>query len=320
LRGGGASRYASGVRAVLPVLFLCAAAAAHARSPVRVLLHATPSARDAGIVMADHDGYFASAGIEAKFLLREDPGLSAPHALAAGRADFASLPLAGALSAVAKDRRPLVGIAQFSTHSTLALFTRADGAVDSPRDLAGRRISATRAALPAARALLTRYAVSAELLPASPTYALFSEGAVDALVAPEAEAFFALTHGGVPAASLRVRPLASFGLDWPEDGLYATRALLASDPELCRAFAAAVLAGWRAAASDPARAAAVLAGRAPARGLRARLETELPALLSTLALSGADLGLLRGDDVANILSALSASLPPSEPFHANCLP
>lgn len=312
-------RYDFPVRALFLSLFLCALPVA-ARTPVRVLLHATPSARDAGIAMADRDGYFAAAGIEPKFLLREDPVLSAPHALAAGRADFASLPLASALAAVAKDRRPIVDIAQFSSRSTLALFTRADSPVASPRDLAGRRISATHAALPAARALLTRYAVSAELLPASPTYALFARGAVDALVAPEAEAFFALTHGGLPASSLRVRPLASFGIDWPEDGLYATRALLESDPGLCRAFAAAVLAGWRAAASDPARAAAVLAERGASRGVRARLDRELPALLSTLSLSGADLGVLRRDDIAAVLAALSATAPPPEPFHANCLP
>ena len=162
--------------------------------------------------------------------------------------------------------------------------------------------------------------VPADVLAASPSYALFAAGATDALLAPEAEALFALTHGGLPAGTLRVRPLASFGFDWPEDGLYTRRALAESDPDLCRDFAVSVLAGWRAAASDPARAASVLAERGSSRGVRARLDAELDALLPTLALSGADLGVLRNDDIANVLAALSVSAPLPELFHVNCLP
>lgn len=311
------------MRAVFLFLLACAASVlpGAAQIPVRVLLHATPSARDAGVVMAEHDGFFASAGISARFLLRERADAVAPHAIAAGRADFASLPLALGVAAVAKDKLPLVDIAQFSSRSTLALFTREADPVPSPKALEGRTVSAASAGFSAARALLTRFSLDAALVPASPTYALFTSGAVDALVAPEAEARFALTHGGVPGNALRVQPLASFGLDWPEDGLYASRTLLAANPDLCRAFAAAVLAGWRAAASDPARAAQILSEGSSVRGLRARLEQELPALLATLTLAGADLGRLRRDDVAAILAVLPspASLPP-EPFHVNCLP
>jgi NitT/TauT family transport system substrate-binding protein len=48
-----------------------------------------------------------------------------------------------------------------------------------------------------------------------------------------------------------VFPLAQYGIQMPEDGVYALESTVKADPQMCRAFAKATLEGWKYAKEHP---------------------------------------------------------------------
>jgi NitT/TauT family transport system substrate-binding protein len=84
------------------------------------------------------------------------------------------------------------------------------------------------------------------------TINLFLRGGVDVASAMWYNEYHLLLNAGLDPEELTVFHYDDFGLNFPEDGIYCLRATLAADPELCRRFAAASVAGWRLAFRRPA--------------------------------------------------------------------
>jgi len=172
------------------------------------------------------------------------PAVDSIAYLRAGRADFATAFLAGALAAGGKGA-PLVDVCQVVNRSNLVLVARGD-TVDDVDDLDGRRVSLWGSAFRAAfLALFKAAGVRPVLLPQYYTVNLFLRGGVVACVAMEYNEYHTIIQSGVDRRLLTTIALRGTRFDFPEDGVYTLAATQRRDPDLCRRFAAATIEGWR---------------------------------------------------------------------------
>jgi putative hydroxymethylpyrimidine transport system substrate-binding protein len=211
-----------------------------------LVLDFTPNAIHTGIYAGLARGYYREEGVDLEV---QAPGESsdAPKLLAAGKVEFAILDVQDL--AVARDRGiDVVGIAPILVRPLAAVIARADGPIQRPRDLEGRRVGVT--GLPSDEAVVNTEVESDGGNPAAVEKVMIGFNAIPALAAGKVDAVtgfwgseaVALQRQGVP---VRVFKVNEFGApSYPELVLVTSRKMLEEDPELVEALHRATRRGY----------------------------------------------------------------------------
>ena len=244
-------------RSFIIFLFALSAVLGWAASPARALDRVTfrlqwvHQAQFAGYYLAQDLGLYQEAGLEVD-LRAGGPGQPHPlEELAHGRVDFASSWLTEALVRRSQGQS-MVNLAQIVQRSALLLVTFSESGIESPRDLTGHRVGLWRDhfAIPA-RALFGRLRIEVEEVDQNVSMAPFINRAVAAATAMRYNEYHQLYQAGVDPEKLTIFDFAEMGLNFPEDGLYASAETWRQRPDICRRFVAASLEGWRRVIADP---------------------------------------------------------------------
>jgi NitT/TauT family transport system substrate-binding protein len=311
--------------AVAVVLFLCASALAEPLRPAALIPQWEPQAQFAGYYVAQAKGFYTAHGVD-MHVLRGGPASPPSALLRDGRARFGTFFLATALRERASGL-PLVNLAQLVPHANLLLIARKADGITEPKDLDGKRVSLWGSEfrlLP--EAFFKRHGVRVQAVPQGYTVDLFLRGGVAACSAMTYNEYHVLQNTGLDPEELTVFSMADFGLDLPEDGLYALDDTWKTDPDLCRAVVRASLAGWRYAFDHPDEALDIVMSHVAAAHLptnRMHQKWMLAQITRSMQASGPDFGRLtrsQYDAAADALHAagLLETTPAYEAFHADC--
>lgn len=218
-----------------------------------VVLDFIPNAVHSGIYAALADGLYRDAGIELEV---RPPGEStdAPKLLAAGRVEFAILDIHDL--GIARERGiDVVGVAPIVHRPLAAVIARADGGVERPRDLEGRRVGVT--GLPSDEAVVESEVEADGGDPAAVERVTIGFTAVPSLAAGKVDAATAFWNAEGVALRRQGVPVHVFKVDrfgappYPELVLTTSRETLEEDPGLVDAVVGATRDGYAAAVEDP---------------------------------------------------------------------
>ena len=260
---------AAWLAALLLMVFLAALArpapAAGLRK-VRVRLQCIHQAQFAGLYMAKDLGLYRQKGLSVE-LLPGNGRMDPLEELSLGRCDFAVSVLAGALVHRSQGVK-LVHLAQIIQKPAMMLVVFRNSGIDSVKSMEGRRVSLWSSHLSwAPRALLIKEKVAFREVWQGPSMEPFLRRAVDAACATYFNEYHKLFQAGINFDQIKVFRPSEYGLDFPEDGLYAMQSTWESDPGLCRDFVAASLEGWRRAFAEPEKALGAVMRRVDASHL-----------------------------------------------------
>ena len=218
-------------------------------TPVRIALQWLPQSQFAGFYMARDHGFYRDAGLDVT-LIHTGPGPSSLDFIDRGDADFATMFLSDAI--VAAEQAELVNIAQLAQRSSLMLVGLKELGIHQPADLDGQPISYWQSAFSAAfEAFFRQQRVRPIAIPQHYSINLFLRRGVAACAAMQYNEYHRIYQAGIDYDDLTVFRMSDYGLDFPEDGLYARAALARQQPDLCRALRQATLAGWEYARAHP---------------------------------------------------------------------
>lgn len=204
--------------------------------------HWYPQAQFAGYLVAQEKGFYRDAGLGDLEILSWSSGDPPVRRLLAGEIDFAT---AWAADAVVDGEGRVVCICQILQESALLLVTRADSGIVEPRNIGGRKVGMWGGSFDVQLwAFYRKYGVQPQVVKKSYSIAPFLRGAVDVTAAMYYNEYHRMLEAGLRPEELRVFRMDEYGFNFPEDGIYCTREMLARAPDLCRAFVAATLKGW----------------------------------------------------------------------------
>lgn len=209
-----------------------------------------PQTQFAGYYVAVEKGFYARHGL-AVTILRGGPDQPIGRLLQEGRVDFATTFLTSALEKRSLEGLPLVNIAQMVQRSSLLLVARKSSGIRSPADLRGKTVSLWPDFAVQPKALFRKFGVEPRVLPQGATINLFLRGAVDAASAMWYNEYHMLINSGLEEQELTFFFYDQFGLNFPEDGIYCLAPTLKQDPDRCRRFVQASIAGWQYAFQHP---------------------------------------------------------------------
>jgi len=217
---------------------------------VTFVTHWSPQAQFAGYYAAKEKGFYKERGMDVEFL-PSGPAVSAPQALADGRADFAVLWLSQALQNRSKGI-DLVNIGQMVQRSGLMFVARKSGGIIEPEDLDGKKVSLWDGDLRIqGDAFIKKYGLDVTKIRQSYTVNLFLAGGVDAVMAMWYNEYHTILNSGLDPEELSVFFFKDHGLNVPEDGIYALGETYRKDPALAKAFVEASVKGWIYAFDNP---------------------------------------------------------------------
>jgi len=238
----------SSLRHAVALLWLAAAlllapASALAQEKTSVVLHWLPQAQFAGFYMAEAKGFYAEEGVEVT-LIHGGPDILASEYLESGRADFATLFLSSALQRRAT--LPIINVGQFVQHSALMLITKTADNIETIDDLNGKKIGLWANEFQIqARALFRQRGLKVTVVPQSESLDLFMRGGVQAASGMWYNEYHTLLSYGMEESELKPFFFSSYGLDFPEDGLYCLEVTANTRPTLAQAVVRATVKGWQ---------------------------------------------------------------------------
>lgn len=203
----------------------------------------SPQAQFAGYYVAYEKGFYRQHGIDLK-IIQGGPERSPTDYLRKGETDFATTWLSTAIRLRSQGER-LVNIGQIVQRSALMLIARKADGILSPSDLEGKKVGIWGGDFSIQpRAFLRKYGLKVKVVPQSFSVNLFLRGGVDAASAMWYNEYHTIINSGVDPEELTTFFFDAYGLNFPEDGIYASEELCMKDPELCSAFVKASLEGW----------------------------------------------------------------------------
>jgi NitT/TauT family transport system substrate-binding protein len=223
----------------------------------------TPLGRHAGFFVAKAKGIYEREGLDVD-IQRGYGAADSVKKLGAGETTFAfgdygSLILARSEGIKAK------AIAMIYARGPFVLWTRTDAKINSPKDLAGKRIGSPAGA--SVRLMFPAFASAAKFddkavtwvtVDAAGLYPLLFSGQADAIV--DYELGWPTISKRAKEANVGLTPLkfADFGFDIYSNAIMATDDTLKNKADLTRRFVKASLEGMRAAFADPASAGEIM--------------------------------------------------------------
>ncbi len=204
----------------------------------------------AGYYVAVHRGFYRDEGL-AVTLREGGPGISPVDEVLAGHADFG---VAGAeLIYQWLQDRPVVALASIFQHSPTVLVALRSSDLNSPHDLAGKRVAMRVGGLPDAEiaAMLSNEGVAldtVEMVENSGDVEALIDGGLDAMFGYLTNEPYQLGRRGVRFNLLR--PI-NYGVDFYGDTLFTSQRQRHDHPERVAAFLRASLRGWAWALAHP---------------------------------------------------------------------
>ena len=241
---------------VLAVVILCVVASSPASAAERTLKKASfitlwsPQAQFAGYYMALDKGLYRKHGIDLT-IINGGPNYSTSEYLRSGKADFAVLWLATAIHERAAGVE-LVNVAQIVQKSSMMLVAKKSSGITTPADINGKKVGMWGGpfAIPP-HAFFKKYGLGVHEIPQSYNVNLFLRGAIDVASAMWYNEYHTILNAGLDPDELSIFLLKDYGIDLPEDGLYALEKTLKNDPALTKDFVQASLEGWNYAFAHP---------------------------------------------------------------------
>ena len=219
-----------------------------------------PQAQFAGYYVAQEKGFYKDAGVEVE-IIHPSTSIQATSLLLSGKADLISLFLTTALS-VRNQGTDLVNVGQISQHSAILIVTKKSGGIEKIDQLNGKKIGIWKSGfdeLP--KALISEKKLKVEWIPILSSVNLFMMGGIDAMTVMSYNEYDQIINSGLNEDELNVFPLAEYGFDVPEDGLYCLRTTYQSKKATLDKFLLATLKGWDFTAANKEYALEVVIGR-----------------------------------------------------------
>ncbi|MCS6765474.1 MAG: ABC transporter substrate-binding protein [Candidatus Protistobacter heckmanni] len=233
----------------------CTAATALAADAVTVRLKWFNQAQFAGFYIAQENGFYREAGIDAA-IQPGGPDFPAIQMVAGGNEQFGVTSADQILVARGKGV-PVVAIAVLYRKSPFVLFSLKDSGIDTPDKFRGKKIGVKIGGNEELvyRAVLKKAAVAASSLTEIPVKFDMSPlhtGQIDVWPGYSINEVIAAREKGF---AVNVISPASYGLNFYADTLFTTEKMLAEHPDVVKRFVAATIKGWTYAASHPEDAA-----------------------------------------------------------------
>ncbi|MEG3638526.1 ABC transporter substrate-binding protein [Magnetococcus sp. PR-3] len=196
----------------------------------------------AGYYAAVQQGYYRDAGLDVR-IKEGAPGRTPVEEVLAGRAQYGE-----ANSELLYHRligKPLIALAAIYQHSPSVLLVRKDSNIQSPQDLAGKKIMLVGGS-DDVDLLAMLYAERVDtskviILPSSYEIQDLALGKTDAFNAYLSNELFSMQQQGIATVALNPR---TYGIDFYSDILFTTEEELAHNPERVKKFREATLKGW----------------------------------------------------------------------------
>lgn len=220
-----------------------------------------------GYYVAQAKGFYAAQGLDVN-ILEGGPGAPARDQLLSGTATFAITSFAEQRDLVAQGEPSVAVMAAFQI-PPLVIFSLAGSNIQSPADLAGKRVGTTTNYW---KQVLRQTLLSASVDPASVTEVdvkpdqvqLLYDGSVDAWLGYAQDEPIRAEIAGHPVKSIYP---ADFGVGGYEGLLITQTATVASDAGMVKRFVKASYDGWRYALEHADEAAQILTEWAPTNGI-----------------------------------------------------
>ena len=212
-------------------------------------------------LVAREKGYFREAGLDVQIDRGQGSG-GVPVALGGGSHDMGYADIAPTLRFLAEDpSRDVIAVAMLHDRSPLCIIARADGPIQTPKDMEGRRLAAPD--FDAARQLFPAFARSAGIdmgkvnfISVQPPLRepMLVRRDVEGLTGSVQTSSIALVGLGVAQAQQKLFMYSDHGLDLYGGAILTTRRYLERNPETVRKMVAALMRGFRDQLADPAGA------------------------------------------------------------------
>jgi NitT/TauT family transport system substrate-binding protein len=317
--------------AVLAVALPLAAASAEAGPPlprVTFLPHWIPQAQFAGYYLAAEKGFYRQHGLDVT-ILDGGPRRPVEKLLPGGETTFASHFLSAAVK-LRDDGVAVTHLAQITQRSALLLVARKSRGIHSVKDLDGKKVSLWPAFSAQPQALFRKYNLRVQTIPQGPSINLFLRGGVDAASAMWYNEYHLLLNSGLNEDEVTRIFYDQNDLNFPEDCILCRTETWRSQPEVCRQFVAATLAGWQYVLGHSEEALGVVMQRAEAArtGTNRSHQRWMLARMCELirpVQAGTPLGALAREDYERVTRELKQSgelktVPAFEDFHAALAP
>lgn len=244
---------------ILLLTLLCAVEPPPATASERALKKASfiplwsPQAQFAGYYTALDKGIYLKYGIDLT-IIPGGPDSPASEYLRNGQVDFAALWLTTAIQERASGVK-LVHLSQIVQQSSMMLVAKKTSGITKPAEMNGKKVGLWGGpfAIPP-HAFFQKYGLQVREIPQSYTVNLFLRGGIDVASAMWYNEYHTILNSGIDPDDLNVYLLKDYGVNLPEDGLYALEKTIQNDPALTKAFVQASLEGWNYAFAHPDQA------------------------------------------------------------------
>jgi len=286
-----------------------------------------PQAQFAGYYVAYEKGFYRDRGLDV-LLMTGGPDLPPAEQLEQGKVDFAMLWLAAGIEKKAGGV-PLVNIAQMVQRSALMLVAKKSSGIRTAADMNGKKVGLWDAIFRIQpRAFFRKYNLDVRVVPQSFSVNLFLRDGVDVASAMWYNEYHTLLNSGLNSDEITTFFFYDHGLNFPEDGIYVLEETCRNDPETCRAFVAASIAGWTYAFDHPEEALDIVMeymqkAHVPATRVHQRWMLERMKDLMIQPGSGEVTGMLLAKDYATVANSLLESgfikaVPEFGSFYRRC--
>ena len=236
-------------------------------TPIKLQLKWVPQAQFAGYFVALEKGYYEEEGLDVT-ILPGGPDIVPEQQVANGTAQIGVNWVASLLPHQAEGM-PLVQIAQIYQKSGLLLVTKKDSGIQSPADLAGKKVGNWMGGNEfEILALFDKYNFDPnsdlQFVKQGFTMDQFLSGELDAASAMTYNEYHVVLEQGVPESDLSVIDMNDEGVAMLEDNLFANSEWLADNKEVAAKFVRASIKGWQDAINDPEGAVDIIMAQSEA--------------------------------------------------------
>ncbi|HHV02603.1 MAG: ABC transporter substrate-binding protein [Bacteroidales bacterium] len=214
-----------------------------------LLLHWYPQAQFAGYYYALEKGYYKEQDLNIE-ILYGTVTLPSTQLIRTGDFDFAILWLSTAMQLRAA-KVPVRHLAQTNQSSALLLVSHKGRGVDRLEDFNGKKIGIWSGDFELQPlSLLKRNNIEMQVININNSINLFLRGGIDVCTAMWYNEYHEMLSAGLREEDLNVFRMSEYGMNFPEDGIYAHERLAWNRPGICRKFVEASLRGWMTAFQD----------------------------------------------------------------------
>jgi len=202
-----------------------------------------PQAQFAGYYVAKEKGFYKERGLDVD-IVNGGPDNPPFKLLEEGKVDFAVLWLSTAIEKRSQDIK-LVNISQILQKSGLMLVAKRSSGILRPEDMNNKKVGLWDADFEIQpRAFFKKYGLQVTVIPQTYTINLFLQGGVDIASAMWYNEYHTIINSGYDPEELTTFFFYDYGLNSPEDGIYALEQTINRDQAMCSDFAEASIKGW----------------------------------------------------------------------------